>query len=131
MGVSIVVAEDFFDRGRRYTASVNTIVHGAAKSWVNFNGTGAVSIGQSLNCSSISDIAGGQYGHNMTAAMTTAAYASIGGLIGDIGWGGTMMGPYGAAKTVSYLQFLTIQVVSPWGGGDCNEISAVFYGLPA
>jgi hypothetical protein len=129
--VSTVVAEEFTDRGQRYTLPVNTIVHGVAKSWANFNGTGTVSVGQSLNCSSISDVNTGQYGHNMTTAMTTAAYAQIGGLIGDIGWGGTMMGPYGASKTVSYLQFLTIQVNTPWGGGDCNEITACFYGLPA
>ncbi len=70
------------------TLRVNTIqnisggsaidVPGAAKAWVNFNGTGTVAIRASLNVSSITDNAVGNYTVNFTTPMSDANYAVTG-----------------------------------------------------
>ena len=48
---------------------------GIAKAWVNFNGTGTVSITQSFNVSSITDNGVGDYTVNFTTAMPNANFA--------------------------------------------------------
>ena len=48
------------------------------RAWVNFNGTGTVSIRASGNVSSITDQGVGQYAVNFTTAMPDANYASVG-----------------------------------------------------
>lgn len=55
---------------------------GAAKAWVNFNGTGTVAIRASFNVSSITDTSTGDYTINFTTAMPDTNYAVlIGGQI--------------------------------------------------
>lgn len=46
----------------------------AVKAWVNFNGTGTVSIRASFNVSSITDNGTGDYTVNFTTAMSDANY---------------------------------------------------------
>ena len=46
-----------------------------AKAWVNFNGTGTVSIRDSYNVSSITDEAGGRYRVNFGNALNNANYS--------------------------------------------------------
>jgi hypothetical protein len=48
---------------------------GIAKAWVNFDGTGTVSIRNSFNVSSITDRGTGQYTINFTTAMPNANYS--------------------------------------------------------
>jgi len=50
----------------------------AARAWVNFNGTGSVSIRASGNVSSISDNGAGDYTVNFSTALPTADYVSAG-----------------------------------------------------
>jgi hypothetical protein len=50
-------------------------VPGAAKAWVNFNGTGTVAIRAQLNVSSITDNGVGDYTVNFTTAMADANYS--------------------------------------------------------
>jgi len=45
------------------------------KAWVNFNGTGTVSIREDNNVSSITDLGVGQYRINFTSSLTDANYA--------------------------------------------------------
>ena len=45
------------------------VVNGSAKAWVNFNGTGTVSARGSLNTSSITDNATGDYSTNFTNSL--------------------------------------------------------------
>lgn len=52
-------------------------VNGAAKAWVNFNGTGTVAIRASFNVASITDHATGAYTVNLTTAMADANYAVL------------------------------------------------------
>jgi hypothetical protein len=48
---------------------------GAAKAWVNFNGTGTVAIRDSYNVSSITDNGTGKYTVNFETAMPDANYS--------------------------------------------------------
>lgn len=67
------------------TLRVNTIqnvagsgdpaINGAAKAWVNFNGTGTVAIRAGFNVSSITDNGTGDYTVNFTNALTDANYS--------------------------------------------------------
>lgn len=56
----------------------NLKIDGAAKAWVNFDGTGTVSIDDSFNVSSITDNSTGNYTINFTNAMPNAEYAVSG-----------------------------------------------------
>ncbi|ADD94747.1 putative alpha amylase C terminal all beta domain protein [uncultured phage MedDCM-OCT-S09-C299] len=49
-----------------------------SKAWVNFDGTGTVSIDDSFNVSSITDNSTGNYTINFTNAMANAEYAVAG-----------------------------------------------------
>ena len=71
------------------TGSNQPAMVGAAKAWVNFNGTGTVAIRGAFNVSSITDNGVGNYTVNFTTAMLDANYAQVIG-IGDygIGWNG-------------------------------------------
>ena len=51
---------------------------GAAKAWVNFNGSGTVAIRDSSNVSSITDNGTGTYTVNFTTAMANANYVTLG-----------------------------------------------------
>ena len=52
----------------------NLEVPGAAKAWVNFNGSGTVAIRDDLNVSSITDNGTGDYTINFTNALGNANY---------------------------------------------------------
>ena len=54
------------------------IYNGAAKAWVNFNGTGTVAIRAQFNVSSITDNGSGDYTINFSNAMSDANYSTIG-----------------------------------------------------
>jgi hypothetical protein len=65
------------------TVSIDTVVNGTAKAWVNFNGTGTVAIRASFNVSSITDNGTGNYTVNFTTAMPDANYSAIGSTQGS------------------------------------------------
>jgi len=50
---------------------------GAAKAWVNFNGTGTVAIRASFNVTSITDNGTGDYTVNFTTALQDANYSGL------------------------------------------------------
>lgn len=52
-------------------------IDGLARAWVNFNGTGTVAIRASLNVSSITDNATGDYTVNFTTAMPDVNYSIV------------------------------------------------------
>ena len=58
----------------------------AAKAWVNFNGTGTPSIRNSLNTSSLTDVATARYETNFSSSFNAADYAQVGG-VGNAGFG--------------------------------------------
>ena len=58
----------------------------ACRAWVNFDGTGTVSIRESGNVSSITDNATGDYTVNFTTAMPDANYSSVVSISNDVGF---------------------------------------------
>ena len=67
--------------GNQSTAVENAI-NGSAKAWVNFNGTGTVSIRASYNVSSITDNGTSDYTINFSTSMPNANYSVV-AAIGD------------------------------------------------
>lgn len=63
------------DTAGNNSLTTQQIYNGAAKAWVNFNGTGTVAIRGSFNVSSITDLGAGYYRANFTNAMSNSDYA--------------------------------------------------------
>jgi hypothetical protein len=59
------------------TGNTQPAMVGAAKAWVNFNGTGTVAIRASFNVGSITDNGTGDYTVNFANAMSDANYVSV------------------------------------------------------
>jgi hypothetical protein len=79
-------------------------INGAAKAWVNFNGTGTVAIRASFNVSSITDNGTGDYTVNFTTAMADANYSLAGTTVGIFAW-------QGSAPTSSAVRVITVNSV--------------------
>lgn len=81
----------------------------ACRAWVNFNGTGTVSIRGSGNVSSITDEGVGNYTINFTTAMQDTNYAWTGGASNAaVGSGGTSVCEYSSGgKTTNSLRVYT------------------------
>ena len=56
----------------------NLSVPGAAKAWVNFNGTGTIAIRDDFNVSSLTDNGTGDYTVTFTNAMGDTNYSAVG-----------------------------------------------------
>lgn len=94
------------------TLRVNTIenLSGAAgypaAAWVNFNGTGTVSIRASGNVSSITDHGVGDYTANFTTSLGDASYsATLSSAVNDTTAG--VVSPIGAAPSATSLRMKT------------------------
>jgi hypothetical protein len=57
------------------TVGTSYVVNGAAKAWVNFNGTGTVAIRDSQNVSGLVDNGTGNYDVNYTSNMSASDYS--------------------------------------------------------
>jgi hypothetical protein len=70
------------------TVPTDTVVDGSAKAWVNFNGTGTVSIRGAFNVSSVTDLGPGEYVINFTNNMADGNYVIASGMdvISGGGW---------------------------------------------
>lgn len=98
-----------------------------SRAWVNFNGTGAVSIRASGNVSSITDNGVGDYTVNFSTAMPDANYAatSIGPSIGNSG-GAFQVAQNTAATPTASAYRLNVQSV----GGTMTDnafVSLAFF----
>ena len=65
--------------------SSNLEVPGAAKAWVNFNGSGTVAIRDSFNVSSITDEGTGDFQVNMTNALANTNYVVVSNIMFNAG----------------------------------------------
>ena len=70
-------ASNFQDSAGNNGSTPLQISQGRAKSWVNFNGSGTVSIRDSLNVSSITDNGSGDYAVNFSSAMSNSDYSAV------------------------------------------------------
>jgi len=100
----------------------------AARAWVNFNGTGTVAIRDSVNASSLTDNAVGDYTISFANNMSNATYAASGlGSVGNAnnGWGDLIIRDNSAAPTASALRLGHIGY-SAWT--DCAYGLAIVHG---
>ena len=109
--MSTIIASNISD-GTTSVASTY-VVNGSAKAWVNFNGTGTVAIRDSLNVSSITDNASGDYTVNFSAAMSDVNYSV--GYSSRWNTVGSMTGSYGVfgveiARTTTSMQTGSLHV---------------------
>ena len=111
-------------------------VPGAAKAWVNFNGTGTVAIRDDLNVSSITDNANGDYTVNFTTAMSDTNYCVVGGMSanssstnGNTFYSSTQIS--GPAYNSGYTTTSSIRMLSMDGSGtniDAAHLNVVVFG---
>lgn len=57
------------------TVGASYVTNGSAKAWVNFNGQGTIAARDSLNLSSLTDVAVGKFTINISSAMANTTYA--------------------------------------------------------
>ena len=127
-------ASNFQDSSGNNGSTAVQISQGRAKSWVNFNGSGTVSIRDSLNVSSITDNGTGDYAVNFSSAMSNSDYSAVvshnhdtpanGG--SNTRQVGLMTGPYG---TNGFR--ITIELPNSSVGGsrsDSNRVTAAVFG---
>ena len=108
------------------TVGTGYVVNGSAKAWVNFNGTGTIAARDSLNLSSLTDNATGDYTVNFTNAMGNANY-SFGGMIGgSVGAPRDIVSKGAAPPTASNFTVFTLN--SSEVRFDCEIICASAHG---
>ena len=61
------------------TVETGYVVNGSAKAWVNLNGSGTIAVRDSLNISTVTDIAEGNYRYNYTSSFAAPNYSVVGG----------------------------------------------------
>jgi len=71
------IAADTLTHSTAGSLTTDYVVNGSAKAWVNFNGTGTIAEGDSLNLASLTDNGSGNYTVTMSSAMGNANYAGI------------------------------------------------------
>jgi len=88
-------------------AATQSLQQGLAKAWWQMNGSGTPAFGDSLNSSSITDNATGDYSVTFTNSMNNATYSALGacGRNGGSYLGGTVEIPGNAAATSSVIRF--------------------------
>jgi len=69
------IVADQLEHSTAGTVDTQFVVNGSAKAWVNFNGTGTIAARNSLNLSSLTDHATGEYGITYSSAFDAATYA--------------------------------------------------------
>lgn len=100
-------------------------VPGAAKAWVNFNGTGTVAVRTQLNVSSITDNGTGLYTVNLTTALADADYAFQISAKRTDNVGGQVMARYNSTPTTSALQVETSNASASLL--DCDRVCVTFF----
>ena len=118
------------DTSGNNSSTPNEVAQGRAKAWVNFDGTGTVSIDDSFNVSSITDNSTGNYTINFTNAMPNAEYAVVGSVettnatpvvVTTFGTSGNSRTTSGVRIAASYIQSSIVIV-------DAVECSVIVFG---
>jgi hypothetical protein len=107
---------------------------GMARAWVNFNGTGTVSIRSAHNVSSITDNGTGNYTINFASAMADTNYATILTTSRFTSAGGSMIGIHQASTysddptgVTTLTGSVRVNVGSGSGGVDQAVITAAIF----
>lgn len=112
---------------RLTSGDASNLCQGAAKAWVNFNGTGTVAIRDSFNVNSITDNAVGNYTINIASgALANAnfcAAALSGGTAGNISM---VAVDEQTARTTTLLRVAPL--TTSFAGFDCAQIGITIFG---
>ena len=68
------IKADTLEHSTAGSLDTSYVVNGSTKAWINFDGTGTISIRDSFSVSSIDDDGTGLYGYNLSNAMSDANY---------------------------------------------------------
>ena len=71
------IVADQIQHSSEGTVGTQYVVNGSAKAFVNFNGVGTVAISESLNMSSVTDNATGDYTPVLSSAMNNTDYLCV------------------------------------------------------
>ena len=104
----------------------NLKIDGAAKAWVNYNGTGTVAIRDDLNVSSITDNGTGLYTVTFSTAMANANYVTL-GTIEERGVSVHCSTNDTASQTTSAVNIATV-LSGTSTGFDCNQVNVAVFG---
>jgi hypothetical protein len=110
--------------------SSGTEIGQLAKSWVNFDGTGTVSIKDSFNVSSITDNGSGDYTITFTNATANANYAIIGIIRGQSSNARGASGVHvhtSTDPTTTAFRVQTLFNASPNSNGGLDDFSRVYF----
>ena len=115
------------DTSGNNSSTPNEVAQGRAKAWVNFDGTGTVSIDDSFNVSSITDNSTGNYTINFTNAMSNAEYA-VAGTVETTNATSvvvTTFGTSGNSRTTS-----SVRIAASYSNNivDANDFSVIVFG---
>lgn len=99
---------------------------GVAKSWIRFNGQGVVSIGASLNITSLTDDAVGKYTVTLATDHSSGQYAAVGSAkTNDTAGNDTIIAQIGTVLAGSYTINTASEVTTLT---DCVVVSGVTFG---
>jgi len=110
--------------------SSGTEIGQLCKAWVNFDGTGTVSIDDSFNVSSITDNSTGNYTINFTNSMSDTEYAVTGSTEATNGTPVviTTFGSSGSSRTTSSIRIATSYMDTSVQIVDATECSVIVFG---
>ena len=108
-----------------------TISSSNVKVWVNFIGTGTVSIRDDLNVSSITDNGTGDYSVNFTSALADANYSVVGCFREDTsgGTGQTTNRCFGIRRDTSCVTTSLVRVGCATFAADATDAETVYVGI--
>ena len=109
------------------TGGSATTIPGAARAWVNFNGTGTVAIRAALNVSSITDGGAGIYTVNFTTAFSDTNYSMVATAGDEQGTCVASAGNTGSAASYTTSARKVTTVNSSGNGIDMEFVNAAFF----
>ena len=122
------------DTSGSHSSTSAEIYDGRAKAWVEFNGTGTVSIRDDYNVNTIGDNGVGDYTINFDTAMPNANYAKSGASTLHVGGGWSCVyfdaknvSPYSQAPTTSNCRITTSYSGSTSNCNDSSRVSVIVW----
>ena len=113
-------------------AATQSLQQGLAKAFVSFKGTSTVTVHDSQNVSSVSDLDTGRYRPNFTNSMSNDTYSPSGGCFdsGENGANGTYISIYTDGGSTMATGFLSLSTREHSGGGryDVTQANLTVHG---
>ena len=118
--MSTLKVDQIQDSSGGNTSAASAIKQGRAKVWVNFKGSGTLTVNESFNVSSVTDNGTGNYTINYSSALSSAEGCSVmGGGRGD-----SNFNMHVETDTTPSASSIHIKVSYDWAGGGANANDA-------